>query len=856
MPRVRKLLDNVGRRLFPAVALTVFLLALYFLHRELAAVSWDAVLAQVTGTPLERLLAALLLTALSYSLLTGYDWLALRYVARDIPYPTVALTAFMAYAVGHNVGVSALSGGSIRYRVYSQLGLSSLEIAKVIAFCTTTFAIGASLLMGVAFWVMPPKSLGMLPLDPFWIHGVGVVLMVFPLAYVGGAVLRLRPLAFGNWSIAVPGPRLAGAQVVLASLDLACAAGVLYVLLAPVLPVGFFEFAGIYLIAMAAGVISSVPGGVGVVETVLLLALPTVDRSALLGGIVLFRVIYYLLPFGLALTLLSARELRQARTHIARIGGIAGDWLGRVAPATVGALVFLGGVVLLLSGAAPSVDTRLSVVGRFLPLPVLEISHMLGSILGVLLLVVAQGLYRRLHRAYALALAALLVGAVVSLVKGLDVEEAVMLSIVALVLWTARSEFYRGGLLIDQKLGPRWLLCIAMAGGVAIWLMFASYRHVEYSNELWWQFSLNAQAPRALRAALVAAVALAVFALRKLLRPSVPEPEAIDAGVEERLRNVIAQSRDAMANVALLGDKRILFNETGDAFIMYQVSGRSWIALGDPVGPRACWETLIWRYRELCDRHDGWPAFYQVTGDGLPLYVDAGLSLSKLGESARVPLAGFSLSGSNRAPLRHSCNRARREGATVEIVARQQVAAILPQLRVVSDDWLRRRSAHEKGFSLGAFDEAYLTRFDCAVVRVGERIVAFTNLWQATAARVLSVDLMRYHAEAPAGTMDFLFVEVMLWGQQQGFEWFDLGMAPLSGLETHPLAPLWHKVGHLIYQHGDAFYDFDGLRSYKEKFDPVWEPRYLAAPGGLKAPRVLIDASVLIAGGVREVFGR
>jgi phosphatidylglycerol lysyltransferase len=101
--------------------------------------------------------------------------------------------------------------------------------------------------------------------------------------------------------------------------------------------------------------------------------------------------------------------------------------------------------------------------------------------------------------------------------------------------------------------------------------------------------------------------------------------------------------------------------------------------------------------------------------------------------------------------------------------------------------------------------------------------------------------------------MEALFVHLMLWGQQQGFEWFSLGMAPLSGFEQSPVAPLWNRLGAFLYRHGGALYNFQGLRAFKDKFDPAWQPRYLAWPGGLRLPRILADISALIAGGYGKV---
>jgi phosphatidylglycerol lysyltransferase len=295
-----------------------------------------------------------------------------------------------------------------------------------------------------------------------------------------------------------------------------------------------------------------------------------------------------------------------------------------------------------------------------------------------------------------------------------------------------------------------------------------------------------------------------------------------------------------------MGDKSLLFNREQTAFIMYAVQGRCWVALGDPVGPESQREELVWQFRELADRFDALPVFYQVREENLTLYLDQGLVLLKLGEEARVPLGQFSLEGGARKGLRHAHHRLLREGCAMEIVRRDSVPAILPELRTISDVWLADKHHDEKSFSLGCFDEDYLRRFPCAVVRRGAQIVAFANLLEGADREELSVDLMRYRPDAVPSLMEYLFIELMLWGKSEGYHWFSLGMAPLSGMEDRPLAPLWNRAAGLVFRHGEHFYGFRGLREYKEKFDPEWFPRYLASPGGLALPRILADVTLLI----------
>ncbi len=188
------------------------------------------------------------------------------------------------------------------------------------------------------------------------------------------------------------------------------------------------------------------------------------------------------------------------------------------------------------------------------------------------------------------------------------------------------------------------------------------------------------------------------------------------------------------------------------------------------------------------------------------------------------------------------------------IVRSEDVPRMMDQFQAVSDAWLKEKAGGEKGFSLGFFKPDYLARFPIAVIEQRGEVVAFASLWPGPQQIELSVDLMRYRHDAPQEVMEGLLVHFLSWGKGEGYRWFSLGMAPLSGFERSPVALLWTRLGSFLYEHGEAFYHFQGLRAYKEKFHPQWEPRYLVYPGGFRLPRILADVSALIAGGYRKVL--
>jgi phosphatidylglycerol lysyltransferase len=714
--------------------------------------------------------------------------------------------------------------------------------------------LGAATLLGLSLLSQAALSGSVLHVPPALAMVAGGALLGVVCAYLWLACSHHESVRLGKFVIPVPSPRIAFAQVAVSSTDLLCAAGVLYVLLPRSAEIGFAAFASLYLIAITAGIISNVPGGVGVFESVLLLIFRSVPPDRLLGALLAYRIIYYFIPFAVALALLGAHEVWVHRGPMVRLARLGRGWISAVTPQASGVAVFGAGAVLLFSGSTPAISDRLIWLRHFVPLPILELSHLLGSAVGIGLMVLANGLYRRLDAAWWLTMYLLCAGVLLSLLKGFDYEEATVLGAVAVLLVSARARFQRRASLIEQRFSGPWIVAVLLVLGTAVWLVMFAYRHVPYDKELWWQFAFEASAPRSLRALLLASMVAAAYGLWRLLRPHKPEATTPTDDDLQQAEVLIVNAHDSNANLALLGDKNLMFNEDRTAFIMYQVSGSSWVAMGDPVGPAVLCEPLAWDFLETCDRMAVSPVFYQVAPENLSLYIDLGMTLTKLGEEARIPLRAFSLEGPSRADLRQTHRRSLRDGAEFAVVPRAEVPSIIPELRAVSDWWLAEKKAGEKRFSLGYFDEKYLARFDCAVVRCGGVIVAFSNIWKAGVDMELSIDLMRYSGAAPKAIMDFLLVECMLWGKAQKYQWFNLGMAPLSGLEEHPLAPTWTKLGRMVQRYGETFYHLEGLRKYKEKFLPVWRPRYLAAAGKLAVPGALLDVTALVSGGVGRAF--
>ncbi len=532
-----------------------------------------------------------------------------------------------------------------------------------------------------------------------------------------------------------------------------------------------------------------------------------------------------------------------------------------LAPWVLALAVAGAGVMLLFSGATPTDPMRFLWLARYTPLLLIEISHFLSSILGLVLVMMAFGLSRRLGAAWMVAVLLLPIGAALALLKGFEWEEAAILLTVFAALLPFRGAFPRAARLTRMEVTPGWMFSAlaAMAGSAIVgWW---SFQNVDYGQQTFLGaiFDPGADAARAVRSSAAAAVLLLAFGLWRLMAtPAMPRVAGEDDPDFLRVRAILATAEDAEpgSNLALLGDKRFLFSESGGSFLMFGVRGRSWIAMGPPVGRRDERTALYWRFRELADAHAARPGFYALGPDDLPDLVDLGFSIQKIGESAAVPLASFSLEGRRRGNLRRSWRKTGEEGATFEVLGPGEVCAVMDELKALSNAWLAHHPGDEKTFSLGHFEPAYVAEFPVAVARLEGRIVAFATLWITAHKGAFSIDLMRYDDSAPKDVMDFLFVELIAWGAAQGFQAFDFGMAPLAGLDGRPLAPIMSRVGRLLFERAEDIYNFQGVRRFKDKYDPLWSPRYIAAARKWAIPILLADVGLLSSGGVAGLTRR
>jgi phosphatidylglycerol lysyltransferase len=480
------------------------------------------------------------------------------------------------------------------------------------------------------------------------------------------------------------------------------------------------------------------------------------------------------------------------------------------------------------------------------------------------LLLLSVSLWRRKQAGWMLTLIILLISIPTHLLKGLDYEEATLAALLAGLLIYLRPYFHARSDQPSIKQGLLTLLAsllfTLLYGVIGFYLLdrhfkvnFGFWAAVRQTIVMFAQFYDPGLEPITGFGRYFADSIYFVgtetlgYALFMLLRPVLNRRPATE---EERSRAweiVRAHGRTSLARYAVLDDKKFFFSSNG-TMISHVVENRVALALGDPIGAPEDIPDAVVEFKAHCMPNDWLTAYYQVMPTCLDVYKSAGYEMLMLGKEAIVDLSTFTLEGSQNKTLRNSYNKLVKNGYHYDVVHPPFSPRMLRELNSISNEWLGSRGASEMRFSLGWFDENYLNTCPILLVRDREGFIeAFANIVTEFQNNEVTLDLMRHRSHLESGLMDFLFVSLFKWAQEQKYASFNLGLSALSGVGEHSEDKVIERALHYIYENVNRFYNFRGLHAFKEKFHPTWSPRYLVYPNATSLPAVsvaLLSASL------------
>ncbi|WP_228061327.1 phosphatidylglycerol lysyltransferase domain-containing protein [[Phormidium] sp. LEGE 05292] len=526
-------------------------------------------------------------------------------------------------------------------------------------------------------------------------------------------------------------------------------------------------------------------------------------------------------------------------------------------------LTALMGVVNLLSAVTPSLSDRTHWLREIVPFEIRASGHIFAALTGFILLTLAANLLRRKRVAWFLTIVVLVISIFSHLIKGWDYEECILAGVLLIQLlfmrrvFTAQSDrpsiaqgilVLIGALLFTTAYGTAGFFILDGKFEVDkqpinfnLMQAFLQTLAVFFTED---NAGLEAKTRFGsffIDSIYVVGTATLGYALIMLLRPVLLRRSETEQDREKAETIVREYSLSPLARLSLLDDKFYYFSPSGKTVIAYVPKGRGAIALGDPIGPKEELAETILGFNKFCFLNDWYPAFYQTGSDNLEIYRLLGWRILQIGQAAIVDLKTFSTKGKANQNLRTAVNRFTKLGYEVKFYEPPISKELLDKLKPVSDEWLQMMKGAEKRFSVGWFNDKYLRNNAIAVIQNSSSdIAAFANLISANKSTEIAVDLMRRRADVENGVMEFLFVSLLQHYQQLGYERFDLGLSALSGIGEKQESPRLEKALRYLYLHLDHFYNFQGLHSFKEKFHPHWEPRYLIYPSLAALPDVIV----------------
>lgn len=814
---VRSKLLSVLKVVF-AVALLSFVI--FTLYRELAHINFKETVKAFGKINSLWLVGLFLSGGASIVVMSLYDVILAKTLNLRISILRTIRIGYIVNALNSVIGFGGFIGASVRFLFYKDTTKDKKALVHTISIVLVSMLTGLSLLsILVVLHIFDVSHI----FSPFpWIRWLLYIVALFLPIFI--VVTIVKPVQQSEKYLGVYCTIVSAIEWFVAALVLYFAAYIVGIHIA--LP----TFMGIFIIAALSGLISFIPGGFGSFDLVVLLGMKGlgIPEEKIVLAVLLYRFAYYLFPLLIALILstfefkdTAKRYWEDSRLSIpvkdmsSLLASYQKDVLARIPSFSIAVLLmftslmfFLNNLTIIYDGLyAPNHNVYYTIVA-------------IHTCACLLLLLNTFGVYCGSKRAilFSIISAILIFGVTAYTYASFILLGWLIIIIILLVL------FYRRATVIKRPFRFSKLMLSVLIGAIILFLnhiiitsAFASLDiyHVEIDTSiLRYYFWITI-----ILVAIIVGLIVWWFEHRyRVLRTD----ESL-----EICEDIIAKyGGHFLSHLMYSGDKKFFINEQQDAFVMYRYKNNAYIVLGDPIGNSTSFNTLLESFYKEAKFFGYDVIFYQVTDKYMSLYHNFGNQFFKLGEEAVIDLNHFSTSGKKKRGLRATLNKLDDSGLIFEVLYPPFSNSLLAELKAVSDEWLGDRN--EMHFSVGQFDNFYLNQAPIAIIKNNDnKVIAFSSIMPVCEHETISVDLIRWKLDIDVPLMDGLYLKMLLWAKEQGYSKFNMGMATLSNVGQVQFSFYGERIAGRVFEHFNGLYRFQGLRRYKEKFKPEWEPRFL-----------------------------
>ncbi len=817
--------------LIAPLGVIIFIVAIVLLSNEMKNYSYQQILDTLKAIPSFKIIFALILALLYYLILGGYDVVAFKYINVPLKFKNVVFTCFISNALGNNTGYSMLFGGSIRYRLYSLYNVSMLNVTKVLFFSSATIWFGLLIIGGIVFTFFPVNFSD----GKFFFHSsqpLGILFLSVVAIYTLLSLFKSKPIKlFNKWTISFPNIKITLWQMLLATADWVIASCTLFVLL-PSGEIPYITLLQIFLVAQMLGILSQVPGGMGVFETAIVMMLPEATESSyVMGALLAYRAIFYFFPLSIALLLLASHEFFRAKKRFKVLARFYGGRMASLIPQALSISIFISGAMILFSGVT---DVSSSVIKRlvdYIPVYILDFFHFTISVIGINLLFISRGLLLRIKRAYSYAVIFLTMLFPLALINGYGYEKIVFLLVMLALVIPSKKYFYRSLSLIAVKLNMVWFMMISAVFVTSVWLSFFVYRPKIYS---WTDFGMSlfsaSDWSRSLRVCIGMVITFAIIIIAELWKRYRYKQSSVDLANIKRIsdESMYVYSKYAFEN-------RNIFDMNSDAFMMYSQINNSAVIFGDPVGNKRSAGELIWDFKEMTDSKNINPIFVYLGYRNLKFYDDIGLDIASFGVDANIALDKFSCDMESVSDIKSLSDKFEKDGYSFELVDREKFAEYKKYIGFIDYQW-------EKDFNNvknKMFDVSQNAADKFVIIKKDNFVSAYAYLLTADNKYEAFVSNIRYTSDYDENMLKYILFKAVCYAKDAGFKWFNLGLTPAVN-EIVIDEEFTKKAKFFVF--AEHFkYDMAALREFKSKFSPVWKKKYIAFYSGSRMIYFLKD---------------
>ncbi|WP_086313016.1 phosphatidylglycerol lysyltransferase [Enterococcus sp. 7F3_DIV0205] len=584
----------------------------------------------------------------------------------------------------------------------------------------------------------------------------------------------------------------------------------------------------LFIAASVIGIVSMIPGELGSFDIMMIVGLSAlgINREVVIAWILLYRLFYYIVPFIIGI-IFFIKNLSHSLNS--RYSGIPRELSTELAHKFVVFLMYFSGIMIVLSATIPEAFSQLNWLKKLNPLSFHIITQLPAILLGFLLLIMGRGIAARVKRAYLPTIGLILITLVYTFIKDFSWGVIIFLSLLLVIIVFSKRELFREQLVYSwEMITVDGIIFLALT---LLYIVIGVYnlptfphhknRFISFfffpSEKIWFSGFIG----------ILLVTLFSYLFIRYLEGNRFKMGSLLD---EDRVLSLLTKfGGNTDSQLIFLGDKEMYIytdqNNEETVLLQFKTLNDKCIVMGDPSGKKEDFPAAVEQFINEADKWGYLPVFYEASEEVVMFLHEFGYDFIKMGEEAHVDLPNFTLSGKKMKSERAVMNRFTKENYRFEVLTPPFSKELMQELKQVSDEWLGSRK--EKGFSLGFFSENYLQRGKIAVVKNQEnQIVAFANIMPTYTKEEGTIDLMRYNKQAPSGVMDYLFISLFNYMNDEGFTYFNLGMAPLSNVGTSKKSFIQERIAYLVYEFGSRFYSFQGLRDYKEKYAADWVSRY------------------------------